>query len=215
MTVAAPDPATPLTAATFPAFIDVPRETLTLLERYAALLEEAQRTHNLVGASTLPELWTRHIADSAQLFALAPPEAIWLDMGTGAGLPGLVLAILGARVHLVEATCKKCAFLAHARAELGLETRATVHCARLEALAPFPVDVITARALKALPQLFDWGLPFAAKTTEWLLLKGAQVEDELVAARTRFRFEAELIPSRTSPGGRIVRASKVARRRPR
>ncbi|MDO9487592.1 MAG: 16S rRNA (guanine(527)-N(7))-methyltransferase RsmG [Sphingomonadaceae bacterium] len=199
----------------FAAEFAVSRETLDKLERYGALLAEWQQRMNLVGASTLPDVWQRHFRDSAQLASLAPPlghKPVWLDIGAGGGFPGLVLATLGAgEIHLVESIAKKCRFLQAVVDELQL-AEAVVHHARIEAVTRFRADVITARACANLAQLFDWGLRFAASSTVWLLPKGAAVDDELAAARKGWIFDAELVPSRTDERGRIVVARGVKRR---
>jgi 16S rRNA (guanine527-N7)-methyltransferase len=194
----------------------VSRETLARFDRFAALLAEWQTRMNLVGPSTLPHVWDRHFRDSAQLAALAPKlghKPVWLDIGAGGGFPGIVLAILGAgEIHLVESIAKKARFLQTVIDELGLAGTATVHNERVEAMAAFRADVITARACAALERLFDWGQRFAAQSTTWLLPKGEAVEEELAAARRRFHFRHDLIESVTDPRGRIVVASGVKRR---
>ena len=185
------------------------------LDRYAALLAEWQTRMNLVAASTLPDVWERHFADSAQLAALADarPGTTWLDIGSGAGFPALVLALLApGTFHLVEATGKKCAFLTAAAAELGVADRVVVHHCRIEALPPFAVDLVTARACASLTQLFAWGMPFA-RHGRWLLLKGRTVATEVAAAETDFAFDYRLVPSRTDRDARIVDAQNVRRRR--
>lgn len=179
-------------------------------DAYAALLADWQTRMNLVGPSTLPHVWERHFADSAQLATLAPAGATWLDIGAGAGFPGLVLALLGhGPVHLVESVGKKARFLDAAVETLGLTGRAIVHHARVESLPASVIDVITARACAALDRLFEWGRRFAGPDTLWLLPKGASVAAELAAAHRRWRFDAELAPSRTDPSGRIVVARGV------
>jgi 16S rRNA (guanine527-N7)-methyltransferase len=199
----------------FAAEFGVSRETLAKLRRYGELLVEWQAQMNLVGPSTLPHLWDRHLRDSAQLAALAPVlghRPVWLDIGAGGGFPGLVLATLGAgEIHLVESIAKKCRFLRAVAAELGLDN-AVIHNERVESLARFRADVITARACANLAQLFDWGLRFAASSTLWLLPKGANVDEELATARQRFAFDAELVPSRTDERARIVVARGVKRK---
>lgn len=204
--------------AAFAREFNVSRETLAKLDRYALLLAEWQTRMNLVGPSTLPHIWHRHFRDSAQLAALTPPlghRPVWLDIGAGGGFPGLVLALLGAGdIHLVESIAKKCRFLETVIDELDLKGRAIVHNARVESLSRFRADVITARACAPLTQLFDWGLPFAASSTRWLLQKGVTAADEVAAARQRFRFEAELVPSRTDDQARIVVAANVKRVKP-
>lgn len=194
----------------------VSRETLAKLGRYADLLNEWQAKMNLVGPSTLPEVWSRHFRDSAQLAALVPSlghKPLWLDIGAGGGFPGLVLAAMGVgRFNLVESIAKKCRFLQTVVDELELGNIVTIHNARVEALPRFRADLITARACANLAQLFDWGLPFAASSTTWLLPKGASVGDELTTARQRYRFTSELVPSRTDEAARIVIAKGVQRR---
>jgi 16S rRNA (guanine527-N7)-methyltransferase len=199
--------------AAFAARFDVSRETLEKLDRYAALLADWQERMNLVGPSTLPHIWDRHFADSAQLAALAPPASRWLDIGAGGGFPGIVLAVVGAgRIDLVESIAKKCLFLRAVIADLGLESVATVRNARVESMPRFTADVITARAAADLTRLFDWGLRFASSGTLWLLPKGATVEDEIAAASARFAFDHDLRPSITDARGRIVVARGVKRR---
>lgn len=200
----------------FAAEFAVSRETLIKLDRYAELLADWQTRMNLVGPSTLADVWERHFRDSAQLLPLLPRfghRPAWLDIGAGAGFPGLVLATLDAgTIHLVESIAKKCRFLEAVAAELDLGTAAVIHNDRVEKISRFRADVITARACANLAQLFDWGLPFAASSTVWLLPKGASVEEELATARKRFAFEATLVPSRTDERGRILVASAVRRR---
>lgn len=199
----------------FEAEFNVSRQTSTKLSRYAQLLAEWQQIMNLVGPSTLPDIWERHFRDSAQLAELTPTlghKPVWLDIGAGGGFPGLVLATLGAgEIHLVESIAKKCRFLRAVAEELQLED-AVIHNDRVEAIPRFRADVITARACANLAQLFDWGLRFAASSTVWLLPKGAAAEDELAVARQRYVFEAELVPSRTNERGRIVVARGVKRK---
>ncbi len=185
------------------------------LDGYAALLDAWQSRMNLVAPSTLSQVWDRHFADSAQLAALADAtEATeWLDLGSGAGFPPLVVALLApGRFHLVEATAKKCAFLAAAAEVIGVADRIVIHNVRIEALAPFAADRITARACASLGQLFAWGLPFG-RHARWLLLKGRSAADEVESAARDFDFDHRLVPSRTDPDARIVDATTVRRRR--
>lgn len=194
----------------------VPRETMKQFDTYAALLVDWQTRMNLVGPSTLPDIWTRHFADSAQLADLVPSvtaETIWMDMGSGAGFPALALALLKPGVfHLVESTMKKARFLQTVADAVGLADRVVIHAARIEAVPPIGARIITARACAALGQLFEWGLRHGANA-RWLLLKGQSVGDEIAAARATFRFEAELISSRTDARGHIVVAHDVRRLR--
>ncbi len=200
--------------AAFAAAYDVPRETMAAFDAYAALLADWQTRMNLVGPSTLPAIWHRHFADSAQLLVLAGPARTWLDIGAGAGFPGLVTALLDplAHVTLVESVTKKCRFLGEVISTLGLGDRVTIENRRIEALPHRKFDVITARALASLDQLFDWALPHGGSGTQWLLPKGARVDAELAIAIDRFAFDYTLVPSRTDNAARIMVASGVKRR---
>ena len=200
--------------AAFAADFDVPRETLAAFDSYAALLNEWQSRMNLIGPSTLPVMWERHFSDSAQLLALAGTGHSWLDIGAGAGFPGIVIALLDpmAQLTLVESIAKKCRFLAEVTAVLGLRDRVTIENRRIETLPRQKFDIVTARALASLDQLFEWGLPHAGSGTRWLLPKGVRVEAELTIAIERFAFDYALVPSRTDHAARIVVASGVKRR---
>lgn len=190
---------------------DVPRETLAQLDRYANLLADWQTRMNLVGPSTLPDIWGRHFADSAQLLALVGTGRSWLDIGAGAGFPGLVLAALDPTAHftLVESIAKKCRFLTEVVETLDMSARVTIANQRIETLPRQKFDIITARALANLAQLFDWGLAYAGSGTRWILPKGIRVNEELEFAERRFVFSHELLPSLTDADARIVRATGV------
>jgi 16S rRNA (guanine527-N7)-methyltransferase len=198
----------------FAAAFDVSRETMARFDAYAALLTDWQARMNLVGPRTLPEIWSRHFADSAQLLALAGTGRSWLDFGAGAGFPGLVIALLDpqARLTLVESIAKKCRFLVEASNALGVDDRVSIENRRIETLPRQKFDVITARALASLDQLFDWAFPYAGSGTLWVLPKGARVEQELAIAIDRFAFNYKLVPSQTDDAARIVVASGVKRR---
>jgi 16S rRNA (guanine527-N7)-methyltransferase len=193
---------------------NVSRETLAQFDRYEALLTDWQTRMNLVGPSTLAAIWQRHFTDSAQILALAGEGRSWLDVGAGAGFPGLVIALLdpSASLTLVESIAKKCRFLDEVVTSLDLGDRVTIENRRIETLPRTKFDIITARALAALDQLFDWGLPYAGSDTRWVLPKGARVDDELAIASKRFAFDYSLVPSRTDAAARIVVASGVKRR---
>ena len=194
----------------------VPRETIHRLDRYATLLAHWQKSTNLIAPSTLPRLWSHHFADSAQIRDLAPEARLWLDLGSGAGFPGLVVAILQTgqpdfRMHLVDSNKKKCAFLA----EVARETKAPVdiHAMRIEefgesahSLRP---DVVSARALAPLPRLFELAHPFFAPATRGLFLKGREAEAEIEAAKMTWEFTAALHPSLTSAGSHIVEVTAL------
>ena len=197
----------------------VPRETIHRLIRYADLLALWQKSKNLVAPSTLPALWSRHFADSAQLCSLAPEARLWLDLGSGAGFPGLVVAILqsgrpGFRMHLVESNAKKCAFLA----EVVRATAAPVdiHAMRIEDLAEsaqsLTPDVVSARALAPLPRLLELASPFFGPATRGLFLKGREAHSEIEAARASFDFTARLRPSLTSPDSHVVEVTSLRSR---
>ena len=193
---------------------NVSRETLEKFDAYAALLADWQTRMNLVGPSTLGTIWQRHFTDSAQILVLAGNGRSWLDIGAGAGFPGLVIALLDseARLTLVESITKKCRFLDEVVRTLELQDRVAIENRRIESLPRTKFDVITARALAALDQLFDWGLPYAGSGTRWVLPKGARVDTELSIASERFAFDYTLVPSRTDAAARIVVASGVKRR---
>jgi 16S rRNA (guanine527-N7)-methyltransferase len=192
--------------------IPVSRETGEVLAVYVDLLQRWQAIKNLVGPSTLPHVWTRHIADSAQLLDFAPASALtWVDMGSGAGFPGLVLAILlrqrpGARVHLVESNGRKCAFLREVIRATGAP--AEVHSGRIEAVVPklCGVDVVTARALAPLPDLLTMALPLLRAGTIGLFLKGDEAAAEVAQVENGSFADIAVksMPSVTHSGGRII-----------
>jgi 16S rRNA (guanine527-N7)-methyltransferase len=188
--------------------IPVSRETLARLDRFVELLLEWQQTRNLIAASTIPTLWTRHIADSLQLLDLAPDAKTWVDLGSGGGFPGLVLACAvqeraGSKIHLVESTAKKCAFLQVVTDELGLP--AQVHWKRIEEFIPaFIPDAITARALAPMPKLLALAYPLLKKGGMGLFLKGQDIGVELTEAAKYWNIRHKLVSSRTDERGRIV-----------
>lgn len=205
------DASPPLTAEGFQRETGVSRETLERLQAYADLLVKWQGSINLVGKSTLPDLWRRHMLDSAQLFPLLPVGARTLvDFGSGAGFPALVLAILGVPdVHLVESDVRKGAFLREVARVC--EAPVTVHSKRIEALAPFAADVITARALAPVAQLLEFAAPFLTPRTQCLFLKGQNVEVELTEAHKMWNMAVERHPSRTDAAATILRLTEVRR----
>ncbi len=195
----------------------VSRETARKLDIYVEQLRRWQGVKNLVGPATLAEVWTRHVADALQLRALAPDAGRWLDLGSGAGIPGLILAIAGGegiQVDLVESNARKCAFLAEAARLTG--ARARVHNARIEAVIErfAQVDVVCARALAPLDQLLAWTEPLLKKSTIGLFPKGREVEAELTQAAARWTVTYDLVPSRTESAARIVRVTALAPKNP-
>jgi 16S rRNA (guanine527-N7)-methyltransferase len=192
------------------AITPVSRETLARLDRFAAVLLAWQRRTNLIAQSTESNLWTRHVADSLQLLPLAPEARIWVDLGSGGGFPGVVIACAladttGAQVHLVESNGKKAAFLREAVRAAGVP--ATVHAVRIEDFmvnAPLIIDVVTARALKPLPELLGMAYPLLKKGVVGLFPKGQDVAVELTEAAKCWSIQAQLVPSRTDPKAQIV-----------
>ena len=177
------------------------------LNTYVALLEEWQGKMNLVSDSTLPVVWTRHILDSAQVERyLTPSDRVILDLGSGAGFPALVLAILdesqSRTVHLVESDGKKCSFLQAVADACGLQV--VIHNERIEKMTVFKADVITARALAALDKLVGYAKPFIGERTRCLFLKGKKADEELKLCAKKFVFAVEKHPSITSDEGRIL-----------
>lgn len=188
--------------------LDVSRETLARLEAYAALLWKWQKAINLVSPATLPMLWQRHMLDSGQLIRLAPREGLWLDLGSGAGFPGLVLAILGAReVRLIESDARKCAFLREA-ARIT-EAPVTVTNARIGDVTPFAADVVVARALAPLDKLLGFAAPFLGKGGVGLFPKGQDVEAELTEAHRNWKMRVERHPSLSDARASILRLTEV------
>jgi 16S rRNA (guanine527-N7)-methyltransferase len=189
----------------FQAQTGVSQETLARLQAYAALLTDWNARHNLVAKSTLPDLWQRHMLDSAQLAPLLPAEARSLaDLGSGAGFPGLVLAAMrpDIAVTLHEATTKKCAFLQAAAQAMGLAV--TVQNARMEDLPRQTYDIVTARACAPLPLLLDYASRFTGAGSVCLFLKGQNVGSELTEAAKSWNMQVSQNPSQTDPSGTIV-----------
>ena len=189
----------------------VSRETLDRLANYVELLISWNRRINLVGRETIGDVWRRHILDSAQLFPLIPPDARRLiDLGSGAGLPGLVLAIMGVpEVHLIESDGRKAVFL---REAVRLtDAPAVVHARRIDRVSPLLADVVTARALAPLPALLEMSQRFLDPHGFCLFLKGRHVEEELTAARKEWNIRLNRQPSLTDPSGCILRLEGIAR----
>jgi 16S rRNA (guanine527-N7)-methyltransferase len=226
------------------AMFDVSRETMARLDRFVELLLVWQRRTNLISPSTIPSLWTRHVADSLQLLQLAeappphppphagedksiypPPRAgegrpgsVWLDLGSGGGFPGIVVAcaladVPGTQIHLIESNMKKASFLREAVRETKVP--GIVHAVRIETLVPelgAAADYVTARALAPLPDLLEMIAPFLKKGAKALLLKGQDLDIELTKATKHWNIEAESVPSKTSKTGRILIVHALSRR---
>ncbi len=197
----------------------VPRETLERLENHRRLLAEWSGRANLVGPKELELYWTRHALDCAQLLQLAPAARRWVDLGAGAGFPGIVIACMIAdlpdsMVHLVESTGKKARFLEEAVRQIGLPAK--VFNVRIEEFGAGegPYDVVTARALAPLPRLIAYAKPILDRGAQGLFHKGAGADAELAAARDALNggaLRADVLESLSDPRGRIVRITKAAK----
>ncbi len=202
-----------MNAADFAKATGVSRETLARLEGYAGLLTKWQKTINLVANDSLGDLWRRHMLDSAALWPLIPAGSrILVDLGSGAGFPGLVLAILGVpEVHLVESDARKCAFLGEA-ARLFAPNPVHIHRGRIESVKPIPADVVTARALASLDKLLDYAQPFLKPDGVCLFPKGAKAEDELTLAGQSWTMTTERFPNPADSSGILLRIKELYRR---
>jgi 16S rRNA (guanine527-N7)-methyltransferase len=192
----------------------VSRETAERLDLYVSQLRRWQPIKNLVGPATLDEVWRRHIDDTLQLLDLAPDARTWLDLGSGAGIPGLILAIAGTergiQVDLVESNARKCAFLTETARLTGAPAR--VRNARIESVidAYAGIEIVCARALAPLAQLLAWTEPLLKTGTTGLFPKGRDVQAELTQASAQWTVVNDLVPSRTDSEARIVRVTALA-----
>lgn len=195
----------------------VSRETSEKLETYMAELTRWNSRINLVSRGDIDHLWERHILDSAQVFPLVPANAqTWLDLGAGAGLPGLVGAILAAEhlpalsMTLIEADARKAAFLREAARKTGLDVEIVAR--RIEDVPPRPFDVVTGRALAALQRLLGYAHPFCGTGTRLLLHKGAGLESELTEAAAKWNITERRIPSISGNTGTILEITELSPR---
>ncbi len=197
-------------AAALTAF-NVSRETLDGLHLFVDLLRRWNERINLIAPADIPAIWQRHVADSLQLIPLIPAGTTRaIDLGSGAGFPGLILSIAtGIRFHLVESDQRKAAFLREA-ARLTAAP-ATVHCARAEQIALPPAPLVTARALAPLPRLLDLVAPFLASDGVALLPKGARAQAELTEAAAGWQMQVDQVPSRTGPDATILQIRNLRR----
>lgn len=200
-----------MTRSEFAARIPVSRETLDRLAAYVALLEKWNRRINLVGPSTLADAWSRHILDSAQLWPLLPKDArVLVDVGTGAGLPGLILAILGVpEVHLVESDARKAAFLGEAARATGALVK--IHIGRIESVPAVAADIVVSRALAPLPRLLEYAARFLGPGASCYFHKGSQWAEEVAAARPEWSFDAVPHPSLSNSAGVILQLERIGR----
>ena len=193
---------------------NVSRETMEKIEIYADLLQRWQKSINLIGPNTATEAWQRHFFDSAQLFTLIQKntqhdwgetkELKWLDFGSGAGFPGLVLAIMGAgEFHMVESNGKKCTFMRQVVRETGAS--AIIHQERIEDLPPFPANYIVSRALASVDKLIEFSGPFVTEKTELWFLKGQDVEEELTKPSISRIISLDRYPSLTNEKAEILK----------
>jgi len=190
----------------------VNRDQMDRLASYLILLQKWQGRINLVGPQTMLDPWKRHFLDSAQLVPLLPegrPKVV--DLGSGGGFPGMVLAMLStADVHLVESDGRKCVFLREV-ARLT-DTDVTVHNGRIESLPPLRANVVTARALAPLEHLMDLAQPMLLRGSICLFLKGRAVDSELTASKKNWKMRVRRIPSRSDPEGVILKLDQINRR---
>ncbi|MBL4836978.1 MAG: 16S rRNA (guanine(527)-N(7))-methyltransferase RsmG [Kordiimonadaceae bacterium] len=193
--------------------IDVSRETSAHLKTYGDLLVKWQKAKNLIANSTLDDIWHRHFLDSAQLAphleaCYGKKQLTMLDIGSGAGFPGLVLSAMGVGIaHMVEANGRKCIFMRQVIRETGMN--ADIHNERIENITPFPVDIITSRACASVSQLIKWAAPFLEFSPEIWLLKGETAEEELTEAQAYWTMEIDRYPSRTDAKGVILRLKNI------
>ncbi len=195
--------------------LDVSRETRERLQVFAAVLQKWNPRINLVSRSSLDALWDRHILDSIQVFRSVKRWSSWVDMGSGGGFPGLIVAILAAEetpqgnVTLIESDQRKSAFLRTAARECGVTCRILPE--RIERIPPLNSDVVSARALASLTQLLDYAHIHLSDQGTALFPKGVSWQKELDQARQKWQFEAEVITSRTEPGAVILKIKEVSR----
>lgn len=204
----------PLSPAGFARASGVSAATLARLVAYAEVLGRWQARINLIGAATLPDLWRRHMLDSWQLLPLLPEGGgPVVDLGSGAGFPGLVLAICGAAdVHLVESDARKAAFLREAARVTA--TPVTIHATRAESLPDLAARAVTARALAPLPKLLGWAAPLLQHSgAVGLFLKGGAVDEELTEAAKEWKIVYDRLASVSDPTGTILRVKEIHRAR--
>lgn len=200
---------------TLPDWLDVSRETRQDLQTLSARVLQWNPAVNLVSKASTPQIWARHVLDSAQIYLMAPPDARrWVDLGAGGGFPGLVVAILAKQarpdleVILVESDLRKSVFLREAVRALGLQ--AQVLAARIEDIAPLAADVLSARALAPLPVLCSFARRHMATTGLALFPKGARAADEIALARRDWRFDLAQVASKTDPDAVILAVKEIA-----
>jgi 16S rRNA (guanine527-N7)-methyltransferase len=197
--------------------LHVSRETLEALEAFVAFLKREAESQNLISASTLDHIWSRHIVDSAQLLMFAnnsAPQSNWLDLGSGAGFPGLVIALLtNHHVTLVESRARRIDYLQRAVEMLDLTHRVKVAGVTLERLETAPFSVISARAFAPLPKLFDLAARFATNNTLWLLPKGRNAKAEWESAQALWDGNFQVMDSVTDQEAGILVGTLLGKRK--
>ncbi len=201
------------------ALVPLPPETQARLALYVDLLGRWRKVTNLISEASFAEVWTRHVADSAQLLALAPQARRWVDMGSGAGFPGMVIAIqladvAGARVHCLESDRRKCAFLREVARATGAP--AEIHAVRIETIDPkslAPVDAVTARALAPLPRLLEFAKVWIAQGAVGVFPRGRSAEAQLETTPAAQDFAIEFVASKLDPEAAILRVRSASKAR--
>jgi 16S rRNA (guanine527-N7)-methyltransferase len=191
---------------------NVSRETLEALETFTAFLADENERQNLVSRGTLASVWERHVLDSAQLLRFAPAaHASWLDLGTGAGFPGLIVGLLHqGPVVMIEERKKRVEFLHRAAEILRIADKVEIYCSRVERIDSLPFDVISARAFAPLEKLFDLTHSFSTAKTRWILPKGRNAASELEAAKSSWQGDFRLEQSITDADAQIIVAEGVS-----
>ncbi len=206
----------PMTFDAFTRETDLPQGLLNELIIYVELLEKWQKQINLVSSASLPDVWSRHVLDSLQIYPLLPKTAkTVVDLGSGGGFPGLIIALLskaydGPQVHLVEADSRKCAFLQEVNAQTS--AGALIHARRAESLNDLRADVVTARALAPLRKLLKIATRFGDDDTTYIFLKGEKAQEELTEAQKEWTMSVQGTPSRTLAAATIFTLKGVAPR---
>src|SRR3989338_306103 len=192
-------------------FCELNQIKINNIEEFVILLLQENHNFNFIGKSTISDIWDRHILDSAQILQYIPDFSVKIaDLGSGAGFPGIIISILGAKeVHLIEKSVRKCEFLR--KAKLLSSNRLFVHQARIEELEDQKFDVLTSRALASLDKLLDYNLKFVKNGGYGLFLKGRNLDIELQEAKKSFDFKFELYPSLTSEESRIIKVWEVSK----
>jgi 16S rRNA (guanine527-N7)-methyltransferase len=200
----------PMSAEECGRLLGVSRETLARLGQWVELLSLWQQRINLVAASTLLDPWRRHVLDGGQILRHAPGASVWADLGTGPGVPGMILAIMGVpEMHLVESVQRKVAFLRESARVTG--TQVTIHATRIEQARLPRLDVVTARALAPLGKLLDLAAPHMAEATVALFAKGEALPTELTDASRHWHMKQDVLPSLSDSRGNILRVCEVVR----